>query len=859
MKPLYLEFCGINSFSERAEINFADLLSYGIFGIFGDTGSGKSTILDCISFALYGRTGRVGRSVGDLINYKSERAFVNFVFEIVYEGERRAFRVERELKKNKQNNGHVARVYEKKDETLYALSANVSESNELLERIIGLEFEDFEKCIALPQGEFAQFVKAARGERLKLISHLFGLEKYGTQLVTKINNRYQEAKSEQEILLARGEQYEGVSEQVIAQLEQTLAQTRNEEERKKSILEGAREREKTLSRLLERQEEAQRVTARLSELEAEKAQIHTLAAELNTLEQATALLALSRQLREATQLAEGATRQFNEAEAQKISAEQLEKEINKQMEAGDFDGEIERLTAQYTNASRAEDIRKRLLAAQKRLAEAREKYRKEKEQRPPYSKEEKEGLQTRRAALGEGDFSAFLEGAKQGLFGEEYAIFAKELTSLTQRYAQIEKDTAPLIEKYVALSRNVTSGRELIEQYRAQEQTRKELDKKISDCEIREERYAAHGERLARIKADGEQASEEVKALEEELAAYGGESAEIVKQKLVKVKDEKNRLNEESKRLALARERAVEGFMQAQAKLSGAETLKGRLAAQVEESLREGNFQTVEGAEALVRKHGNPQDARARVEKFNTDYAVCLQKSAELSQYAKQASVKEELTAVRENVKLCENALEELSNGRALAQEELTKTRLAWEKKRELEKALQAARKRADIFEKLKKLTANNKFIEFVAEEYLQSVAAGASGRILSLTDGRYFLRYEEGSFAVGDNFNGGASRGVHTLSGGETFLVSLSLALALSGEICAKSLRPIEFFFLDEGFGTLDGRLVDTVIDSLEKLKNEYFSIGLISHVEELKHRLIKKLTVVKASEKKGSQIYAE
>ena len=148
--------------------------------------------------------------------------------------------------------------------------------------------------------------------------------------------------------------------------------------------------------------------------------------------------------------------------------------------------------------------------------------------------------------------------------------------------------------------------------------------------------------------------------------------------------------------------------------------------------------------------------------------------------------------------------------------------------------------------------------MEFVAEEYLQTVAINASNRLLSLTDGRYFLRYDSGFF-VGDNFNGGNLRGVYTLSGGETFLVSLSLALALSAEICARSLRPIEFFFLDEGFGTLDERLIDTVMDSLERLKSENFSIGIISHVEELKHRIDRRLLVTKATERHGSQVRME
>ena len=148
--------------------------------------------------------------------------------------------------------------------------------------------------------------------------------------------------------------------------------------------------------------------------------------------------------------------------------------------------------------------------------------------------------------------------------------------------------------------------------------------------------------------------------------------------------------------------------------------------------------------------------------------------------------------------------------------------------------------------------------MEFIAEEYLTAVSYNASGRLLSLTNGQYFLKYD-GGFYVGDNLHGGALRGVNTLSGGETFLVSLSLALSLSQEIGARYLRSSEFFFLDEGFGTLDSKLVDTVMDSLEKLRNENFSIGIISHVEELKHRINRKLTVKKATEKHGSQIITE
>ena len=173
--------------------------------------------------------------------------------------------------------------------------------------------------------------------------------------------------------------------------------------------------------------------------------------------------------------------------------------------------------------------------------------------------------------------------------------------------------------------------------------------------------------------------------------------------------------------------------------------------------------------------------------------------------------------------------------------------------KRALENKRTVCEKKLALIAKLRQLIRGNGLMEFVAEEYLSEISSAATRDLLRLTGGRYFVRYKDGGFQIGDNFSGGEFRSVNTLSGGETFLVSLSLALALSEAIHAKSLRPIEFFFLDEGFGTLDEKLIDTVIDCLEKLKNDHFSIGLISHVEELKHRIENKI-IVTGAEKNGS-----
>ncbi|KHF33972.1 Nuclease SbcCD subunit C [Paenibacillus sp. P1XP2] len=133
-------------------------------------------------------------------------------------------------------------------------------------------------------------------------------------------------------------------------------------------------------------------------------------------------------------------------------------------------------------------------------------------------------------------------------------------------------------------------------------------------------------------------------------------------------------------------------------------------------------------------------------------------------------------------------------------------------------------------------------------------VSQSASQRLAFLTKQRYALEVDSGGgFLIRDDANGGVRRPVSTLSGGETFLTSLSLALALSAQIQLRGQYPLQFFFLDEGFGTLDPELLETVITSLERLHNDHLSVGVISHVPELRARLPRKLVVIPADQAGG------
>ncbi|WP_456275923.1 AAA family ATPase [Bacillus sp. AK128] len=164
----------------------------------------------------------------------------------------------------------------------------------------------------------------------------------------------------------------------------------------------------------------------------------------------------------------------------------------------------------------------------------------------------------------------------------------------------------------------------------------------------------------------------------------------------------------------------------------------------------------------------------------------------------------------------------------------------------ELEEIRQQYNEKSEQLGKLQQVLKGNSFVEFLAEEQLVRVARDASERLGLLTRQRYAIEVDStGGFIMRDDANGGVKRPVNTLSGGETFLTSLALALALSAQIQLRGEYPLQFFFLDEGFGTLDGDLLDTVITALEKLHTNNLSVGVISHVHELRQRLPKKLVV--------------
>lgn len=862
MKPVYLEFCGINSFSEKAQIDFTALLSGGVFGIFGDTGSGKSTILDCIHFALYGEIDRVSKSINECINVKSETAYVLFDFQLTQEGVSKTYRVRRERKRNKPSSAK-ANLYEKTEKNDWlALAEGTRDVDEKIEQIVGLTFADFKTCIALPQGDFAALVKSTTTERVKLVARLFNLERYGERLSKTVNEKYYKAEHEAQLISAKMDENEGADEQSIAQLEEEITQRKLQLVALQQKADKAAETHRAALELQRQKHEYDALCERLQQSQAQcndmqnrRVQLERLTAASQVAEKYTALK--KTQQEKNTALAQSAAAKDN-LERAKINLEKAKSALAE----GDFEKEIVRLSLdlEKVTAAQADIEAERAIKAQ--LDACINEYNRLKSACINEDFEEKrKRLEAQMQSLGEDDtlLDYLHRNLKGVLLSKTYQEFRTDLTALSQTYPQIQKDVDVLLKKYAVTKDGATADVASLQlAFKEIERQRKALKGEIEQLEKRFRVYQENQGKLNLLVEQGKLLRQNhLSATQKTQSVQQLGTAESLRAQLQTFKQKQAWAQGQ---IEQTQEKVSAYFAQWQ-KQEGLAALFAQKEEEcktaLEQCLKSSTFATAAEAIALVEKLGDGENERKKIDAFFDGYNLLLHQY-QTTDVAKFAHFDESQIAVAQAEKEEQTALLSQCLQQLGADENKHKRLCALrEKYKELAQQLKKKEAEREVCDQLRTMLRGNRFLEFIASEYLQEVCLAASKTLLSLTGGRYFLTYDK-DFLVGDNFDGGNLRGVRTLSGGETFLVSLSLALSLSAAICLKSLRPIEFFFLDEGFGTLDEKLVDTVMDVLGKL-SKTFSVGLISHVEELKHRIDNKILVTGATERHGSKVQVE
>ena len=189
--------------------------------------------------------------------------------------------------------------------------------------------------------------------------------------------------------------------------------------------------------------------------------------------------------------------------------------------------------------------------------------------------------------------------------------------------------------------------------------------------------------------------------------------------------------------------------------------------------------------------------------------------------------------------------------------EQLEKLQKDMESQSMLRKELEQLELRAENIRTLKSLFKASGFVDYISTIYLQNLCNAANERFFQLTRQKLSLEITpDNNFQVRDFMNGGKVRSVKTLSGGQTFQASLSLALALADNIQKITRSNQNFFFLDEGFGSLDATSLHIVFDTLKSLRKENRIVGVISHVEEMQQEIEVHLRV-ENHEERGSIIH--
>lgn len=274
------------------------------------------------------------------------------------------------------------------------------------------------------------------------------------------------------------------------------------------------------------------------------------------------------------------------------------------------------------------------------------------------------------------------------------------------------------------------------------------------------------------------------------------------------------------------------------------------------------SFASPEEVISALISDDNKQAWSAEVEAYSKlEHQLRTQEAQLAGQLAGRSITEEQWAAMESELAECKRLDEAALQAKAKAERDWESIQAKHARWSELESRRLVKQSELTLLSKLQSVLRGNAFVEFLAEEQLMQVSRAASERLGQLTRQKYAIEVDSsGGFIIRDDSNGGVKRPVSTLSGGETFLTSLSLALALSAQIQLKGQYPLEFFFLDEGFGTLDQDLLETVIVALEKLHYDKLTVGVISHVPELRARLPRRLVVQPAEPGgKGSSVYLE
>lgn len=869
MKPIQLVLSAFGPYVERTVIDFSALGEEGLFLIAGDTGAGKTTIFDAISFALYGEASggkekRKSKSFhSDYVSDQTE-TYVELTFR--HRGEtwwiRRNLEYQRPAKKKKdgmETTTRQAADAQMRNEDTGEEILRMDDVNRRVRELLGLTQDQFTQTVMIAQGDFLKILTASSDDRKKLFRDLFH-----TNLYVDLQSRLQEKNRacadeqkalEQVILSAEGKidpEAEFAEREILlsycGQIQHTdalCALLARLIEQEKAAQEQARAQKKEaadqIGALIAAVTEGERVNRDFADWESKRARLAALTAGQGEIDAQRAALAAARRAQQLETDEALMRRTLRDMDAQRTALsdaqaalEQAKKALpeaeTRMKEAESRGGEIHALLAQ---AKQMEDCLP-VLGEVERLKAALDTQKRE----------------LQRLTADSSRAQAAYTAAQNSYYLSQAGLLARELkagqpcpvcgSTAHPCPAQITPETVTRQALEQAAQRRETAEK-------AQSDAATRLAANQAALDEREDRLRAlkigadeTRQRLAaRIDAAHQAAADRQREIDAARSAYqtldkrktAAQSAVDAAQKQLAALEKDLRAQTE----AFEQKRAAHGFED-----EASYRLAKRTNADIERLDREIRNYDEQKRTLAAQTHELEDKLSGRQRTDLT--ALQNRRAAALDRQAKAENAEK---AMVRKLTLHESAEREIRQANAAIQ----KKRGKWQIIQELYTCcagIAAGNPRA-------KLT----FEAYVQQYYFRFVVAAANKRLTRLTDGMFTLRVmREAANRVSQSGldlevldrSTGQARDVSTLSGGESFLASLALALGLSDAVQSQSGQiRMDAMFIDEGFGSLDENALRSSIDVLLELADGKRLIGIISHVQELEERIDKQIVVTK------------
>jgi exonuclease SbcC len=789
MRPIRLELEGFTAFREKTVVDFAGA---DLFVLCGPTGSGKSSLIDAMTFALYGSVARYGdpKLVHPVISQGRQEARVRFGFSV----DGAPYTAVRVVRRVKRRDGQGAVTKEARLESGdRVLAGTAGELDEAIARLIGLSFDQFCTCVVLPQGEFARFLHATPAIRQDLLKELLRIRIYD-RMARLAKDRETQAKAR------------------VAGLDLQLAELSS------ATPEAKRDAEHRAAQLGKLRKTADGEQREIERLERERSEKQDGAGEA---EKVAKLLAGVKVPSGVGSVAADAARAAGE-----LAAKEKERES---AEAALASAEAERAKLpdpdplrQLVKDHADRDARRAELDAARKVA-----------------------ARSAQAAMAASDA---LESAAREVEAAQGRLDAIRRAHAASHLAEGLSPGDPCPVCFRTLDEAPVHP---VPADVAQAQARVDAAKQAHGAKARAHLEAAKGASGDAGKVD--HLASDVATLDARLA--GAAPLADVQGSLTAIEAAAARVEvaRRTRDAALAAERkAAKGSKEASERLAGAWKVHDGMRDAVaslgppapDRDDLAGSWQALvrwTGEQARARRESAEQlarEARAlgeeRQKKVESLAAACVQAGVEI---APEANVRDSVVAALTR-----------------AEQEVARIEEALAKHAQWKEAHAAAKQEAAVAGSLAKHLGANAFERWLLEEAFGRLVADGSRSLRELSSGAYsFAADERLNFDIVDHRNADEVRSARTLSGGETFLASLALALALAdqvAELAVEGAARLESMFLDEGFGTLDPDTLDTVASSIEELGARGRVVGLVTHVPELAERIPTQYRVSRGSD---------